>query len=386
MKNILCLLVLVFCLAKTVAQFHVVFKLNKFPSTHSSDSIFVAGNFNNWNPGNKGYVFSLTGNNTTEAPLQLAAGNYEFKCTRGSWRNVETQSDGKDIANRSFTLQSDTVIELSIDAWKDDFASAERKHTASSNVRVMDTAFLMPQLNRFRKIWIYLPEDYAKNKKHYPVLYMQDGQNLFDEYTSPFGEWGVDECLDSLIAKGKPACIVVGIENGPQRINEYSPYDTDRFGKGEGDAYLDFLAGTLKPYIDKNYRTLSSKENTVIAGSSVGALISYYAMLKRPDVFGKAGIFSPSFWLASPIKPLTDSLAGKISGKFFFYMGGKEGDSFIQDSKDIQESLGEKSSSMIYSVLDANGSHNEQAWRKWFAEFYGFIMADGFNNVVKMKE
>jgi len=386
MKYFLCLLVLFFALARTEAQYRVVFKVNKYPSAHSGDSIFVAGNFNNWNPGNKAYVFSYGNNDGFQFSTQLAAGNYEYKCTRGSWRNVETQSDGKDIANRSFTLLSDTVFEISIEAWKDDFASAERKHTASSNVRILDTAFRMPQLNRSRKIWIYLPEEYAKSKKHYPVLYMQDGQNIFDEYTSPFGEWGVDECLDSLIAKGKPACIVVGIENGPQRVNEYDPYDAERFGKGEGGAYLDFLTETLKPYIDKNYRTLSAKENTIIAGSSVGALISYYAMLKRPDVFGKAGIFSPSFWLASPIKSLTDSLAGKINGKFFFYIGGKEGDSFIQDVKDVQESLGEKSTAMIYSLFDANGSHNEEAWRKWFAEFYGFIMADGFNNVVKTKE
>ncbi|MBL0181960.1 MAG: alpha/beta hydrolase [Chitinophagaceae bacterium] len=386
MKYFLCLLVLFFALAKTEAQYRVVFKVNIYPSAHSGDSIFVAGNFNNWNPGNKAYVFSYGNNDGFQFTTQLAAGNYEYKCTRGSWRNVETQSEGKDIANRSFTLLSDTVIEISIEAWKDDFASAEKKHTASSNVRIMDTAFLMPQLNRSRKIWVYLPEDYTKSKKHYPVLYMQDGQNLFDEYTSPFGEWGVDECLDSLIAKGKPACIVVGIENGTHRFNEYNPFYFERFGNGEGDAYLAFLTETLKPYIDKNYRTIPSKENTIIAGSSMGGLISYYAMLKRPDVFGKGGIFSPAFWTAATIKPLTDSLAGKMNGKFFFYMGGKEGGSYIQDMLDIQESLGERSSAMIYSLIDPDRGHNEQAWRKWFAEFYGFIMADGFNNVVRTNE
>lgn len=382
MKYFLCLLVLFFALTRTEAQYRVVFKLNKFPSTHSNERIFIAGNFNNWNPGNDSYVFD----SLNQLSVQLAAGDYEYKCTRGAWQKVEVQDNGQDVDNRQLKIQSDTILEINIGAWKDDFPPVEKKHTAGNNVRLMDTAFLMPQLNRTRRIWIYLPADYTKSKKHYPVLYMQDGQNLFDEYTSPFGEWGVDECLDSLIAKGKPACIVVGIENGPQRINEYNPYDTDRFGKGEGDAYLDFLAETLKPYVDRNYRTLSSKENTIIAGSSVGGLISYYAMLKRPDIFGKAGIFSPSFWLAAPIRALTDSVSGKLNGKFFFYMGGKEGDTFIQDSKDIQESLGERSSAMIYSVIDANGNHNEQAWRKWFAEFYGFIMADGFNNVVRTKE
>lgn len=386
MKKICCLVALIFAFAKPQAQYRVVFKLINSPSSHKGDSVFIAGNFNGWNPGNAEYSFSFNSGNMLQLSTQLAAGNYEYKFTRGSWQKVEVKNDGSDIGNRFLQLLSDTAIEINIDAWKDDFAPVERRHTASSNVRVMDTAFFMPQLNRARKIWIYLPGDYAKSKKRYPVLYMHDGQNLFDEYTSGYGEWGVDECLDSLIAKGKPACIVVGIENGPQRFNEYNPFYFERFGNGEGDAYLAFLTETLKPYIDKRYRTLASKENTLIAGSSMGGLISYYAMLKRPDIFGKAGIFSPAFWTAVAVKPLTDSLAGKMNGKFFFYMGGKEGGSYIQDMLDVQESIGERSSAMIYSLIHPDSMHNEQAWRKWFAEFYNWIMADGFNYVVKTKE
>ncbi|HNU88130.1 MAG TPA: alpha/beta hydrolase-fold protein [Ferruginibacter sp.] len=386
MKKILCLVALIFAFAKTEAQYRVIFKLISYPSSHKGDSIFIAGNFNGWNPGNTSYSFSSNSDNILQLSTQLDAGNYEYKCTRGSWQKVEVKNDGADIGNRSFQLRSDTVIEINIGAWKDDLALVERKHTASSNVQVMDTGFFMPQLNRTRKIWIYLPEEYAKTKKRYPVLYMHDGQNLFDEYTSGFGEWGVDESLDSLISKGKTGCIVIGIENGPQRFNEYNPFVFEQFGKGEGDAYVDFLTQTLKPYIDKNYRTLSSRENTLIAGSSMGGLISYYAMLKRPDVFGRGGIFSPAFWTAAAIKPLTDSLGAKMTGKFFFYMGGREGGTYIQDMLDVQESLGERSSSMIYSLIDPVSGHNEQAWRKWFAEFYNWIMADGFNYVVKTKE
>ncbi len=114
------------------------------------------------------------------------------------------------------------------------------------------------------------------------------------------------------------------------------------FGEGEGDQYVDFIVKTLKPFIDKKYRTLSSKENTIIAGSSMGGLISYYAMLKAPGIFGNAGVFSPAFWTAPAIKTLTDSLASKLNGKFFFYMGEKEGETYIKDMKEIQEILGEK--------------------------------------------
>ena len=122
-------------------------------------------------------------------------------------------------------------------------------------------------------------------------MYMHDGQNIFDDFTSAYGEWGVDECVDSLVKSGKPGCIIVGIDNGPKRMNEYNPYDHKEFGKGEGDLYLDFIVHTLKPFIDKQHRTLTKRENTIIAGSSMGGLISYYAMLQHPGHFWKRGHF-----------------------------------------------------------------------------------------------
>ena len=169
----------------------------------------------------------------------------------------------------------------------------EKVHTASFNVKVMDTAFFMPQLNRTRRIWIYLPPSYRATKIYYPVLYMHDGQNLFDNATSYSGEWGIDEYLDSIFTLGKKEVIVVGIDNGlSKRMNEYNPYSFRQYGKGEGDEYVDFLVKNLKPFIDKHYRTLPGKKDTYIAGSSMGGLISLYAVLKYPAVFGGAGIFS----------------------------------------------------------------------------------------------
>jgi metallo-beta-lactamase class B len=386
MKYLFCVGIFFFAFSFTEAQHTVVFKIKKNPQGHKGDHVFIAGNFNGWNPHDSNYRFSPDWDNVLELSFKLQAGDYEYKLTRGEWAKVECRNGGKDIENRSVSILSDTTLEINIDGWKDDFATAPREHTASKQVRVMDSLFFIPQLNRTRRIWIYLPEDYATSKKRYPVLYMHDGQNLFDTYTSGFGEWGVDEWIDSLIKKGNQACIVVGIDNGPQRFNEYNPYDFQQFGKGEGDKYIEFLAQTLKPFIDSKYRTLSSKENTLIAGSSMGGLISYYAMLKLPNVFGKAGIFSPAFWTAPAIKLFTDSIAGKISSKFFFYMGGMEGSTYIKDMQEVQEVLGEKSASMIYSVIDPLSAHNEQAWRKWFAEFYVWIMADGFNTVIKLKD
>lgn len=353
------------------------------PALHVTDTIFVAGNFNNWQPNNYGYAFHKDGQNLSLQIKNVPTGIIEFKCTRGSWQKTECAANGANVANHTINVTTDTTIGLSIEGWKDDFADNGKQHTASQNVRIIDTAFVMPQLGRTRRIWIYLPADYATSSKRYPVMYMHDGQNIFDAYTAFAGEWEVDETLDALIKMGTPPCIVVGIDNGPERMTEYNPYTFEKFGKGEGDKYVDFLVKTLKPFIDSSYRTVASKENTIIAGSSMGGLISYYALLKYPGVFGKAGVFSPSFWIADKIKKLTDTNSNKLTGKLFFYIGALEGDSNVKNMEAIVNILGEKSPAIIYSVVDPEGQHNEQAWRKWFVAFYKWIMADGFNSVIE---
>lgn len=369
------------------SQYKLTIRLGELPLSHHNDSIFIAGNFNGWNPGNFDYRLQEKDHERVIELKGLNAGIHEFKFTRGSWGKVETNASGTDIANHTINLSGDTIISYSITGWADDFAASSKVHTVSSNVQVLDTAFEIPQLNRHRRIWIYLPSSYGKSKKRYPVIYMQDGQNIFDEYTSAYGEWGVDETLDSLINKGRPACIIVGIDNGDEtRMNEYNPYEftwkdsaASKTFLPEGDEYLSFISNTLKPFIDKHYRTLRSRENTTIVGSSIGGLISYYALLKYPKVFGNAGIFSPAFWTASGIDNLTDSVGGKLDGKLFFYMGEAEGKEDVEKMNSIIEKIGKKSSAMITSVIDPEGKHNEQAWRKWFAEFYKWMMADGFN-------
>jgi predicted alpha/beta superfamily hydrolase len=378
--------VLLICCQFTFPQFRVRFQISEVPPGHWPDSVFVAGNFNRWNPAENGTPFSKI-NGTDYIEIEnLPMGSYQFKFTRGSWPSSECAFNGTSIGNREVSLLSDTTIKVLIKAWQDDFHSFEKRHTASPNVRLIAAAFPMPQLETTRKIWLYLPPGYEKNKKHYPVMYMHDGQNIFDEYTSGFGEWGVDECADSLIKNGKPACIIVGIENGPNRMNEYNPYDFDEFGTGTGDRYLEFIVKNLKPYIDRQYRTLPTNENTIIAGSSMGGLISYYAMLRYPEIFGKGGIFSPAFWTASEIKKLTNVSGSQLKGTLFFYVGGMEGEQYLADMKEITDKLGKNSKALIYTVIDPSGVHNEAAWNKWFHEFYKWVLANGFNNVVDLDE
>ena len=208
----LILLLLSFITQNVFAQFSLTIEITATPAVNKSDKIYVAGNFNNWNPADDNFSFIQKNNSWVKQIKNLAANTYEFKFTRGGWDKVEANFDGADVTNRVVRLTADTVIRLNIAAWKDDFATIEKKHTASPQVIVLDTSLYMPQLKRTRKIRMYLPKDYSTAAKRYPVLYMHDGQNLFDERTSGFGEWGVDECMDSLIAKGKPPCIIVGID------------------------------------------------------------------------------------------------------------------------------------------------------------------------------
>ncbi len=360
------------------AQFSVTFSLKQPSAFHSSASFFITGSFNGWDPGNKEYTFQPGTNGVAVITLMLQAGSYQYKFTRGSWEEVETDANGKNIINRSLILSSDTTIHIEIAGWADDFEQEvfpEKKHTASQNVSIIDTAFYMPQLHRKRRIWLYLPPGYNTSKEMYPVIYMHDGQNLFDNATSFAGEWGVDEYLDSISSSGKKAAIIVGIDNGmAKRMAEYNPYTFQQFGKGEGSQYVDFLVKNLKPFIDKKYRTLKNKQNTFIAGSSMGGLISLYAVLKYPKVFGGAGIFSPAFWTARGIDSMVRSHAASLTSRLFFYAGGKENNSMVPDMKRIVSEIRQYSTSKTKVVIDSEAQHNEASWRKYFPQFYEWLM------------
>ncbi len=377
------LMVLLFSCNFSYAQFNLQISIKSYPLTHPADSIFIAGSFNRWEPGNEAYRLTRSGDKYSINIPGLAAGEYLFKFTRGAWDKCEAAINGKSIDNRKLSLVSDTAVEISIDAWTDDFPAEPVKSTAGNSVQILDTAFFIPQLNRNRKVWIYLPPGYKNSKKKYPVLYMQDGQNLFDDSTSFNGEWGVDECLDSLYLDGRNVGIVVGIENSPERLNEYAPFETENIQHPEGEPYADFLALTLKPFIDKNFRTLPGKENAIIAGSSLGANISYYTMLRYPQVFGKGGMFSPALWIMPGLMKMTDSLAYKINGQFFIYAGGQESETMILNSLKLADMLGDQSAGLIYFLSDPEGKHQEQYWRKWFGEFYLWITGNGLNYQVK---
>lgn len=244
-----------------------------------------------------------------------------------------------------------------------------QKSTASEQVSTFSIE--APQLDTTKKIWVYLPKNYYVTKKKFPVLYMHDAQNVFDAITSYSGEWNVDETLDSLNAQ----IIVVAIEHGGEkRIDELTPYKNEKYGGGNANNYLDFIVNTLKPEIDKKYRTKTNAKNTGIMGSSLGGLVSFYATLKYPNVFGKAGCFSPSFWInRKSIFELMDSTKN-YKTKVYFLCGDNEGDSdMINDLNSVEHKINTKRcecKKQNKKVIVKNGQHNEKLWREGFKNAY----------------
>lgn len=341
----------------------------------TSDSLFIAGNFNDWNPRDNNFRLKQEDSLTYNFSTKLPKGSYEYKLTRGSWTKVESQLNGKTIANRILNLNVDTNMEVRIANWTDNFKQTEENYQFGDHVHIVDSAFYIPQLNKYRQIWIYLPKDYSKSGKKYPVIYMQDGQNLFHAKPPRPDEWAVDSVMDSLIREGAKEMIVVGIDHGGKdRLKEYNPYDS-KYGKGEGKKYLSFLVETLKPYIDSKYRTLTDAKNTAISGSSMGGLISMFAIAEYPKVFGSAGVFSPSFWVAPQIyKDLADRLGNLNYNKVFFVVGDKEGSSMVEDMKKVHDILNPhgNNKNIVFSEKE-DGKHTEWFWHREFTSFYQFI-------------
>ncbi len=347
-------------------------------ATKKNDDIYVSGNFNNWNPKDENYKLKPFGGSRKSIVIKdMAAGTYAFKFTRGTFEKVECTADGRDIDDRVLEVTTDVSHEFTVTGWKDDYPERPKTYTASPQVRLMDSAFFIPQLNRKRRIWMYLPKGYATSSKIYPVLYMHDGQNLFNEKTAAFGEWGIDECLDTLQKKLDKECIVIGIDNGgDKRMTEYNPYDNPQYGKGEGKLYIDFLANTLKPFVDSKYRTKKGPENTFIAGSSMGGLISLYAVLQYPTKFGAAGVFSPSLWVAPPIFGEAEKFVSESVPKFYLYAGSKEGVTTVPDLQKMYDVLQYKPKVNVRSAINPLGQHNETYWRKQFVDFYTWLMME----------
>lgn len=241
------------------------------------------------------------------------------------------------------------------------------------------------RLENERDITVWLPPSYASSQKRYPVVYIQDGNNLFDAETSFAGEWQVDESMTRLAEGGKEA-VIVGVSNidGEPfgvRQEEYSPFIGEGGRGGKGDLYLSFLVETVKPLIDSSFRTLPNRVNTGIAGSSLGAFISLYALYARPQVFGFAGLFSPHFGFSHEIfLHIASTDSPTVSPRIYLDVGGREFDeaeadqAYIESVLKMADLLRQKGARLEF-LIDPKGEHNERAWSVRFPDAMRWLLS-----------
>ena len=232
----------------------------------------------------------------------------------------------------------------------------------------------IPELsgNRTRTAYIYLPESYETDElRRYPVLYMFDGHNVFFDADAAFGKsWN----LTSYLLWTRKPLIVVAVEcnkRGNNRLKEYSPvsFEDAKYGKirSRGRTYMDWLVNVLKPYIDENYRTLTDREHTAIAGSSMGGLMSLYAATAYNHVFSRAACLSPSLW-TNPEKLLKLVDKAKIDEDTTIYMdyGRLEMDNHPATRGALMamsQLLQEKNVNLAFRIIPG-GTHSEGSWEK----------------------
>lgn len=356
----------------------VTIKLASLPkNTPENAGIFIAGNFNNWNPNDSSLMLSKNSKGIYFIDLPTSFKPYQFKFTLGSWASSEMSAGGGDIENRNLFAKRDTTLEISIQNWKSIDILQTKKN--AGNIVVLSEVFPMKVFNKTRRIWVYLPQDYTTRlNKTYPVMYMQDGQNLFYSKTAANGEWEIDETLEALENKGDSGIIVVGIDHaGAQRIDEYSPWKNAEYGGGKGDAYLDFIVKELKPVIDMLYRTKPDRAHTALMGSSLGALITLYGGMKYETTFSKIGVFSPALWFSDSIYIVPKNKLHQMPQRIYLMSGILESSTQAQETYNMRDTLYKYgyAENEVRCEIKNDGTHSEWFWKREFEAAYKWLFA-----------
>lgn len=351
--------------------------------------VFITGNFNSWNP--KDYHFQLKQIDPSgyfiEIEDQLLSDDIEYKFTKGGWENVELDQYGNITPNRKAKKSAGKTSD-SVEKWRLNWGPFKEEYYPVAEV--ISENFYIPQLDRYRKVWALLPYDYHTTDKRYPVLYLQDAQNLFNE-GSGFGNWEIDKKLSILAEYGRGDLIIIAIEHGSEeRIKEYI-FDNDHVANGsEGKKYIRFIADTLKPYVDENYRTKKDRDNTGIGGSSLGALISIYSGFLYPEVYSKLLIFSPSLWVEPNNNFPMMNFRVPFKTKIYLYGGGQEGSKMVKRIHIFEEYLKRWEEKKLFDFefktnINPEGTHNEFYWSQEFPRAIEWLFYDNTENPVEVK-
>ncbi len=272
-------------------------------------------------------------------------------------------------------------------------ALAPTPATRLPNVRLHE--FFQPKTLLQRTLSVYLPPGYDKTSQRYPVLYLHDGQNIFDDSTASNSEWYADEIADMMIKQKKlPPCIIVGVSvRSEDRVNEYTPVplrQADGVGRpadrgGKGALHAQMLVEEIKPFIDSTYRTLSDRANTALGGSSLGGLMTMYTALSYPNIFSRLMIMSPSVWwsnnwiLYSMNQNINDSLSTTLkpaNTRIWLDVGDAEGKETVEEIRAMKMLLttkGWKVGSNLAYTEAKNAPHSESAWSERLESAWTFL-------------
>jgi predicted alpha/beta superfamily hydrolase len=334
--------------------------------------VYVVGNFNNWMTEQTRFQMRRVANGRfmfTFPPELILPHRLEYKYVRGGWENKELDSFGNSTNNRVLENPQGVINDF-VARW----SNYGLTFTPSflPKIHIVSEAFYSPELKKSRRVVALLPYDYAKQtEKRYPVLYLHDAQNLFDD-KAPFGNWGIDKKLAVLAERGMGDLIIIAIDHGGEtRMNEFlPPTKNEKLGHSDGRKYVKFLAKTLKPHVDEQFRTLTDRLHTGVGGSSMGGLVSIYAGLIHPEVFGRLMVFSPSLWAIQNAPFAAIRFFKPIPTKIYAYAGGKEGANVIPNVKNFQKAIqsqGFDNTKIGFKLaLDPQGLHNERRWGEEF--------------------
>jgi enterochelin esterase-like enzyme len=266
-------------------------------------------------------------------------------------------------------------------------SAAIRAGGATGDLRIHEFPSRVFRNTRYLRVWLPPGYDDAGNAgRHYPVLYLNDGQNLFESSTAFAGvEWQVDETADRLIRESTvPPMILVGMDNtGKERIREYMPFRSmhPRMLRVQGRYYPDFLMKEVMPFVERNYRAATGPENTGLGGSSLGGLIALYTAIARPGTIGRLLLESPSLW-ASGRQLVKESRSVRIwPERMFLAVGSSEAGSAAR-SRTVVDDVRELAAIMRRAVLSESrlrlvvkdgAGHNEAAWAERFPEALRFL-------------
>jgi predicted alpha/beta superfamily hydrolase len=273
---------------------------------------------------------------------------------------------------------------------------AEQRRARDEGRLHLHPSFASKYLSTRRDLIVYVPPNYQNTNARHPVLYMQDGQNLFDPATAFAGnDWGADITADEMISRGEiEPCIIVGIYNtGTKRISEYAPTRDKRHRKGgKANRYAEMLAREVKPFIDHEYRTLKAAKFSAVGGSSLGGLVTLVAGLQYPRVFGQLAVISPSVWWDQrSVLRWVEEYQEAVRPRMWVDVGTAEGSGphhVVEDARALREALLRKGwnegRDLAYHEVQG-AEHSERAWGARFGAVLGFLFGrrgDGLRNKV----